>query len=225
MGSNDEHLSETDGQGGTGMAAGMEDEEEEEEEEEMPMGTAQSHQETDDGSLVVLNEVAVQWSIEIMTEESGPREGEDEEEEQLEQPGLMLQRFDDRAQPDNDINEPDEKEDEQEQSESEEEQLEPCLEEGWSQLERSQAAEKKLSEEKAQLQQEKQRLADQFASNKTRLENTLELEKADKTNIKTQLKDSLIKFEFSLEMAEQLHQQNMRLDREAVQQAEHLNRV
>jgi hypothetical protein len=38
LGSDDEHLLETEGQGGTGMAAGMEDKEEEEEEEECPWG-------------------------------------------------------------------------------------------------------------------------------------------------------------------------------------------
>jgi hypothetical protein len=60
MESKNERLSETEGQGGTGIAAGMEDEEEEEEEIlEMPMGTAQPRQETDDRSLVVLNEFAV----------------------------------------------------------------------------------------------------------------------------------------------------------------------
>lgn len=41
-------------------------------------------------------------------------EGEDEEQEQMEQPGPMLLRFDNRAQPDNNINEPDKKEDKQE---------------------------------------------------------------------------------------------------------------
>jgi hypothetical protein len=59
--------------------------------------------------------------MEVLRETLSSGEGQDEEEEQMEQPGLMLLQFDNRAQPDNDLNEPDKKEDEQEQSESEEE--------------------------------------------------------------------------------------------------------
>jgi hypothetical protein len=47
-------------------------------------------------------------------ETSAAMEGEDEEEEQMEQPGPMLLRFDNWAQPDNNINEPDKTEDKQE---------------------------------------------------------------------------------------------------------------
>jgi hypothetical protein len=61
-------------------------------------------------------------------EELASGEGQDEEEEELEQSGPMLLRFDNRAEPDNNINEPDE--DEQEQSGlEEEEQLVPCSDE------------------------------------------------------------------------------------------------
>lgn len=129
LGSDDEHMSETEGQGQgvTGIAAGMEDDDEEQEQEqveqelegeETPIGAVPPHQETDDGSSLVLNEAAVHWSMEIIREESAIGEGEDEQGEELEQPGPMLLRFDIRAEPDNDIGEPDE--DELEQSGSEE---------------------------------------------------------------------------------------------------------
>lgn len=75
MGSDNERLLETEGQGGMEIAARMEDEEEEEEEIlEMPMGNAQPRQKTDDGSLVVLNEFAVrssQWSMEVVGDIGG----------------------------------------------------------------------------------------------------------------------------------------------------------